>query len=98
MDGRPGGRRGLTAASPSRAARRAFAGYRATAFTNEEEIQGGPAGQAERLLRDRLTEAGVAVRASGPWTPHAVVDRNLITGRNPASSAPAAKEPVKLLG
>ncbi|MEU1013680.1 type 1 glutamine amidotransferase domain-containing protein [Streptomyces sp. NPDC005890] len=76
----------------------AFAGYRAAAFTNEEETQGGLAGQAKWLLQDRLTEAGVDVRAGEPWAPHVVVDRNLITGQNPASSAPVAEELLKQLG
>ncbi|WDM10615.1 type 1 glutamine amidotransferase domain-containing protein [Streptomyces lavenduligriseus] len=76
----------------------AFAGYRAAAFTNEEEVQGGLAGQAKWLLQDRLSEAGVDVRVSEPWAPHVVVDRNLVTGQNPASSAPVAEELLKLLG
>ncbi|MFJ4523298.1 type 1 glutamine amidotransferase domain-containing protein [Streptomyces sp. NPDC088810] len=76
----------------------AFAGYRAAAFTNEEETQGGLAGQAKWLLQDRLTEAGVDVQAAEPWAPHVVVDRNLITGQNPASSAPVAEELLKQLG
>ncbi|KUN30975.1 thiamine biosynthesis protein ThiJ [Streptomyces corchorusii] len=76
----------------------AFAGYRAAAFTNEEETQGGLADQAKWLLQDRLTEAGIEVRAGEPWAPHVVVDRNLITGQNPASSAPVAEELLKQLG
>ncbi|MBJ6641461.1 type 1 glutamine amidotransferase domain-containing protein [Streptomyces sp. DHE7-1] len=76
----------------------AFAGYRAAAFTNEEETQGGLAGQAKWLLQDRLTAAGVDVRPAEPWAPHVIVDRNLITGQNPASSAPVAEELLKLLG
>ncbi|QTE02582.1 type 1 glutamine amidotransferase domain-containing protein [Streptomyces cyanogenus] len=76
----------------------AFAGYRAAAFTNEEETQGGLAGQAKWLLQDRLTEAGLDVRAGEPWAPHIVVDRNLITGQNPASSAAVAEELLKRLG
>jgi putative intracellular protease/amidase len=76
----------------------AFAGYRAAAFTNAEEIQGGLAERAAWLLQDRLTEAGVDVRAAEPWAPHVVVDRNLITGQNPASSAPVAEELLKRLG
>ncbi|MEU0005235.1 type 1 glutamine amidotransferase domain-containing protein [Streptomyces sp. NPDC006314] len=76
----------------------AFAGYRAAAFTNEEEIQGGLADRAKWLLQDRLTEAGVDVRAGEPWAPHVVVDRNLVTGQNPASSAPVAEQLLKRLG
>ncbi|MGW0465466.1 type 1 glutamine amidotransferase domain-containing protein [Streptomyces sp. NPDC003027] len=75
----------------------AFAGYKVAAFTNAEETQGGLADRAEWLLETRLTEAGVDVRAGEPWAPHVVVDRNLVTGQNPASSAPLAAEVVKRL-
>ncbi|MFI8192538.1 type 1 glutamine amidotransferase domain-containing protein [Streptomyces sp. NPDC085946] len=78
--------------------RNAFAGYEVAAFTNAEEIQGGLAGKAKWLLQDRLTEAGVVVRAGEPWAPHVVVDRTLVTGQNPASSAPLADELLKRLG
>ncbi|WP_460061302.1 type 1 glutamine amidotransferase domain-containing protein [Streptomyces sp. YKOK-I1] len=76
----------------------AFAGYRVAAFTNAEERQAGLAERAKWLLEDRLTEAGVDVRVGEPWAPHVVVDRNLVTGQNPASSAPLAEELLKLLG
>lgn len=70
----------------------AFAGYRVAAFTNEEETQGGFADRAKWLLQDRLTEAGVLVQAGPAWEPNVVTDRNLVTGQNPASSAPLAAE------
>ncbi|MGV4983713.1 type 1 glutamine amidotransferase domain-containing protein [Streptomyces sp. NRAIS4] len=76
----------------------AFAGYRATAFTNEEETQAGFAGRAKWLLQDRLTEAGMDIRTDRPWAPHVVTDRNLITGQNPASAGPVAEELLKKLG
>ncbi|MFF9817283.1 type 1 glutamine amidotransferase domain-containing protein [Streptomyces sp. NPDC014006] len=76
----------------------AFAGYRVAAFTNAEEIQGGLADQVKWLLQDRLTEAGVRVEAAEPWAPHVVTDRTLVTGQNPASSAPLAAELLKRLG
>ncbi|OQR58756.1 type 1 glutamine amidotransferase domain-containing protein [Streptomyces maremycinicus] len=76
----------------------AFAGYRVAAFTNAEELQAGLGEKAQWLLQDRLTEAGIEVRAGEPWAPHVVVDRNLVTGQNPASSAPLAEELLKLLG
>ncbi|WP_314225180.1 type 1 glutamine amidotransferase domain-containing protein [Streptomyces zaehneri] len=76
----------------------AFAGYRVAAFTNAEEMQAGLGDKAKWLLQDRLTEAGVEVQAAEPWAPHVVVDRNLITGQNPASSAPLATELLKHLG
>ncbi|NWF30037.1 type 1 glutamine amidotransferase domain-containing protein [Streptomyces sp. PKU-EA00015] len=70
----------------------AFAGYQVTAFTNSEEAQAGFADKAKWLLETRLTEAGVQVQAGEPWAPNVVVDRNLVTGQNPASSAPVAAE------
>jgi putative intracellular protease/amidase len=76
----------------------AFAGYRVAAFTNAEETQAGFADKAKWLLQDRLTAAGVQVEVGAPWAPHVVVDRNLVTGQNPASSAPLAVELLKKLG
>ena len=76
----------------------AFAGRRIAAFTNEEEVQGGLAAKAKWLLEDRLTADGVQVDKAAPWTPHVVVDGNLITGQNPMSSAPLAAELLKALG
>ncbi|MFF0203793.1 type 1 glutamine amidotransferase domain-containing protein [Streptomyces sp. NPDC005017] len=75
----------------------AFAGYRVAAFTNAEETQAGLAEKAKWLLETRLSEAGVDVRAGEPWAPNVVVDRNLVTGQNPASSAPLAAEVLKKL-
>ncbi|WAZ22998.1 type 1 glutamine amidotransferase domain-containing protein [Streptomyces cinnabarinus] len=75
----------------------AFAGYRVAAFTNDEETQAGLAPKAKWLLETRLVEAGVDVRAAEPWAPHVIVDRNLVTGQNPASSAPLAAELLKKL-
>ncbi|MFJ9537629.1 type 1 glutamine amidotransferase domain-containing protein [Streptomyces sp. NPDC101225] len=75
-----------------------FAGYRVAAFTNAEETQAGFADQAPWLLQDRLTGAGVLVEAGEPWAPKVVVDRNLVTGQNPASSAPVAEELLRKLG
>ncbi|WP_017597537.1 type 1 glutamine amidotransferase domain-containing protein [Nocardiopsis lucentensis] len=75
-----------------------FAGYGVAAFTNAEERQAGLADRARWLLQDRLTEAGVRVEEGEPWAPKVVVDRNLVTGQNPASSAPLAAELLKKLG
>ncbi|MEE1825577.1 type 1 glutamine amidotransferase domain-containing protein [Streptomyces sp. BE20] len=75
----------------------AFAGYRVAAFTNAEETQAGFADRAKWLLQDRLTEAGVLVQEGEPWAPHVVVDRNLVTGQNPASAAPLAAELIERL-
>ncbi|QEV16477.1 type 1 glutamine amidotransferase domain-containing protein [Streptomyces alboniger] len=75
----------------------AFAGYRLTGFTNAEERQAGLAERAKWLLQDRLVEAGADFQEGEPWAPKVVVDRNLVTGQNPASSAPLATELLKKL-
>ncbi|MGW4772140.1 type 1 glutamine amidotransferase domain-containing protein [Nocardia sp. NPDC004278] len=75
----------------------AFAGYALTGFTNVEETQAGFADKAKWLLQDRLVEIGADFREADPWTPNVVVDRNLITGQNPASSAGVAEELLKKL-
>ena len=75
-----------------------FAGYEVAAFTNAEETQAGFADKAKWLLQDRLVEAGADFQEGEPWAPYVVVDRNLVTGQNPASSAPLAAELLKKLG
>ncbi|WP_137992167.1 type 1 glutamine amidotransferase domain-containing protein [Streptomyces vilmorinianum] len=75
----------------------AFAGYKVAAFTNAEETQGGLADKAKWLLETRLAEAGVDVQVAEPWAPHVVVDRNVVSGQNPSSSAPLAAELLKRL-
>lgn len=75
----------------------AFAGYRLTGFTNAEETQAGFADKAKWLLQDRLVELGADFQEGEPWAPNVVVDRNLVTGQNPSSSAPLAAELLKKL-
>jgi putative intracellular protease/amidase len=74
-----------------------FSGYRLTGFTNTEETQAGLAAGAPWLLQDRLGEIGADFQEGDPWAPHLVVDRNLVTGQNPASSATVAEEILKAL-
>jgi putative intracellular protease/amidase len=69
-----------------------FSGRRVTGFTNTEERQVGFADKANWLLEDRLVAAGGLLEHSGtPWAAHVVVDGNLYTGQNPASSLPLAQ-------
>jgi putative intracellular protease/amidase len=75
-----------------------FAGYKLTGFTNAEETQAGLASKAKWLLQDRLVQIGADFQEGEPWAAHVVVDRNLVTGQNPASSAPLAEELLKKLG
>ncbi|WP_438387978.1 type 1 glutamine amidotransferase domain-containing protein [Actinopolyspora saharensis] len=74
-----------------------FAGYRLTGFTNTEESQAGLADKAAWLLQDRLVALGAEFSEGQPWAPNVVVDRNLYTGQNPASSEPLANELLSTL-
>ncbi|MBT2429098.1 type 1 glutamine amidotransferase domain-containing protein [Streptomyces sp. ISL-112] len=76
----------------------AFAGYRLTGFTNAEETQAGLAEKAKWLLQDRLVALGADFQEGEPWAPFVITDRNLVTGQNPASSAPLAEELLKRIG
>ncbi|HEY5837202.1 type 1 glutamine amidotransferase domain-containing protein [Streptomyces sp.] len=75
----------------------AFAGYRLTGFTNVEENQAGLGPRARWLLQDGLTGLGADFQEGEPWAPYVITDRNLVTGQNPASSAPVAAELLKRL-
>ncbi|WP_344007218.1 type 1 glutamine amidotransferase domain-containing protein [Streptomyces thermocarboxydovorans] len=75
----------------------AFAGYRLTGFTNVEEDQVGFADKAQWLLETRLREEGAEFASGAPWAPYVVTDRNLVTGQNPASSEPIARQLVDML-
>ena len=72
-------------------------GKRVTGFTNAEEKAVGLAEVVPFLLEDRLKERGGLYRKGADWTPHVEVDGKLVTGQNPASSGPAAKELLRLL-
>src|ERR1022692_4663917 len=72
-------------------------GKRVTGFTNAEEKVAGLAEVVPFLLEDRLKERGGLYRKGADWKPHVEVDGKLVTGQNPASSGPAAKELLRLL-
>ncbi|MGW2059245.1 type 1 glutamine amidotransferase domain-containing protein [Streptomyces sp. NPDC001937] len=74
-----------------------FAGYRVTAFTNEEENAVGLGPKARWLLEDELIDLGVDFTKGEMWKPYTVVDRNLFTGQNPASAAVLAERLLKVL-
>lgn len=72
-----------------------FAGYRMTALSNTEERLNRFARKAKWLLQDRLVESGAIYRKGRlPLRPFLVIDRNLYTGQNPASSATLAHKLV----
>jgi putative intracellular protease/amidase len=72
-------------------------GKRVTGFTNAEEEAVGLTAIVPFLLEDRLKERGSIYSKTASWVPYVQVDGRLVTGQNPASSAPAAEELLKLL-
>jgi putative intracellular protease/amidase len=68
-----------------------FAGRRMTAFTDEEEVQGGLGKNAPYLVESRLRELGAVVAAGPAWSSTVITDGNLITGQNPQSSIATAQ-------
>lgn len=74
-----------------------FANYRVAGFCNEEEAGVGFADKAKWLLEDELKKLPTNYSRGPAWQPYTVVDRNLFTGQNPASSGPLAKLMVKSL-
>jgi putative intracellular protease/amidase len=74
-----------------------FAGRKLTAFSNEEETGATFAGNAPWLLADRLRLAGAEYIALPAWTPHVVVDGNLITGQQQVSVEAVAEAVLERL-
>ena len=72
-------------------------GCKVTGFSNAEEEQAGLADKAPWLLEDRLREQGAELSIGEPWAPNVVVDGTLVTGQNPASSEPLAKQLRQLI-
>ena len=70
---------------------------RVTGFTNAEEEAVGLTAVVPFLLEDRLKQRGGIYSKGANWAPYVQVDGKLVTGQNPASSGPAAKELLKLL-
>ncbi|OBG51626.1 MULTISPECIES: type 1 glutamine amidotransferase domain-containing protein [unclassified Mycobacterium] len=75
-----------------------FAGYKVTAFTNDEEDGVGLLEKARWTAEDELVKMGVDFSRGERWKPYTLKDRNLFTGQNPASAGPLAKEFMKELG
>lgn len=73
-----------------------FKGYRMTGLSNAEELMNPFALKAKWLLEDRLREEGADyLKGPAQFQPFVVVDRNLYTGQNPASSEDLAKRLLK---
>jgi putative intracellular protease/amidase len=61
-----------------------------TGFTNTEEAAVQLTDIVPFLVEDELLKNGGKYSKGADWHPHVMVDGNLITGQNPASSEPAA--------
>lgn len=72
-------------------------GKKVTGFTNTEEEAVQLTHIVPFLVEDRLKELGAIYSKAGDWQPYVVRDGLLITGQNPASSAPAAEELLRVL-
>jgi putative intracellular protease/amidase len=68
-----------------------FAGRAMTSFSDEEEVELGTADNAPWLLAETLRKAGARYEKGPNWGAYVVRDGNLLTGQNPASSAPLAE-------
>jgi putative intracellular protease/amidase len=73
-------------------------GKTVTGFTNSEEEAVGLSAIVPFLIEDMLRQNGGNYIKLADWQPHVVTDGLLITGQNPASSEPAAKALLDLLG
>ena len=62
-----------------------------TSFSDEEEVELGTADNAPWLLADTLRKTGARYERGPNWGAYVVRDGNLLTGQNPASSAPLAE-------
>jgi putative intracellular protease/amidase len=73
-------------------------GKSVTGFTNTEEAAAGLTDVVPFLVEDMLIQNGGNYSKAADWQPHVVTDGLLITGQNPASSAPAATALLKAIG
>lgn len=72
-------------------------GKNVTGFTNSEEEAVQLTDVVPFLVEDELTKLGGVYSKTGDWQPHVLQDGLLITGQNPASSAPAADALIELV-
>jgi putative intracellular protease/amidase len=70
---------------------------RLTAFSNNEETSSRLEDTVPFLLETELGLLGAVYSQGAKYTSHVVVDQNLVTGQNPASSEEVAKQLLKLL-
>ena len=74
-----------------------FAGRKMTSFSDEEEVELGTADNAPWLLADTLRRSGARYEKGPNWGAYIVRDGHLLSGQNPASSAPLADAVIAAL-
>ena len=75
-----------------------FKDRKMTSFSDAEEIEFGTADNAPWLLATTLRKYGANYTCGTKnWGDYVMVDGNLITGQNPASSIPMAKAIIEVL-
>lgn len=72
-------------------------GKKVTGFSNSEESAVGLSKVVPYLLEDQLVEKGGVYEKVDDWNSLAIVDGQLITGQNPASSTAVADELIKAI-
>lgn len=72
-------------------------GRTVTGFTNTEEAAVGLTDVVPFLVEDMLKANGGHYEKKADWADHVIIDGNLITGQNPASSEAAARAVIALL-
>ena len=74
-----------------------IAGKAVTCFSNSEEAAVGLTDVVPFLVEDMLADNGGEFSKGADWEAHVLTDGLLITGQNPASSAPAADALLRAL-
>jgi putative intracellular protease/amidase len=72
-------------------------GLKVTGFSDSEEAAVGLTDKVPELIETAMKAQGGLYTSTADWTPNAVVDGNLVTGQNPASSTACANAFVELL-
>ncbi|SRR6266851_2215471 len=72
-------------------------GKEVTSFTNDEEAAVGLLDAVPFALESKLIERGARFTKAASFTEHAVADRRLITGQNPASAVRTAELVIQAL-
>ena len=92
---------GLESGQTKRAPQWIYSGYQITVISNQEEEQAKPllgGGEMKFYPQTALQRAGATFSSNTtPWTGHVVVDRELITGQNPASALEVGQRLVERL-